>query len=221
MKANIKHTNICGIYLIENLINGKVYIGKSTNIHRRIRSHISQLNGKHKKSENQHFINSWHKYGRENFDYRILEECDFSKLKERELYWMNYYKSTNPEKGYNKRLDSEGGMIPHDETKKKLSNAQIRRWSCKKARLKNGERTSEFWKNNPNVKEKMAEKVKKKKQKYRFIQMLEDNTIIHVYESMDEVIHENPTYKWQNIYCVCNGYKKRIYGYKWKKELKI
>ena len=34
---------ICGIYKITNLINGKVYIGQSTNIERRWKDHKSYV----------------------------------------------------------------------------------------------------------------------------------------------------------------------------------
>ena len=37
----------------------------------------------------------------DDFDFSIIEECDKSKLDEREIYWIDYYKSTNPIYGYN------------------------------------------------------------------------------------------------------------------------
>ena len=39
------------------------------------------------------------KYGRENFSFRILEECPEEKLKEREIYWIKKLDTYN--KGYN------------------------------------------------------------------------------------------------------------------------
>ena len=80
-----------------------------------------------------------------------------------------------------------------------------------------GKASSEFWSNNPKKKKQMAEKVAKKKMKYKFKQLNEDMTLVRVWNSVDEIIVENPEWKWQNIYSVCNGYKKRIYGYKWRK----
>lgn len=220
MKVLIKDRHKCGIYIIRNLINGKVYIGKSVNIYNRITSHISTLTLKRAKGENPHFISAWHKYGRECFGYSIVEECSVDMLKERELYWMVYYESTNPNKGYNKRIDSEGGMVPHKDTRKKLSDALKNRKQTVRDLI--GEKVTIFWKNNPDIKKQMSINVKIARQKkYKFIQLFDDNTVFQEYDSVEEIIQKNPTYKWQNIYSVCNGYKKKIYGYKWIKELKI
>ncbi len=124
MKVNWKQHSICGIYCIRNLINNKVYIGKATRIAHRIASHKCALRAKRKKEENEHFINAWHKYGEENFDYSILEIVDIENQKlltDRELYWITEYKSTERELGYNLRMDSSSNMIVHEETRKKIS----------------------------------------------------------------------------------------------------
>lgn len=81
-----------GIYVIKNLINNKVYVGKAVDIYRRIKDHVTGLNTKNK-NENPHLINSWHKHKRENFTYYVAEyitiedrdELD-NKLKDRELF---------------------------------------------------------------------------------------------------------------------------------------
>lgn len=222
MKVKRYDKNKCGIYLIRNLINGKVYIGKSINIYKRIVAHICGLTAKRKKEENPHFISAWHKYGKEAFEYIVLEECLLNELSDKELYWMHFYNSIDSSKGYNKRLDSKSGMIPHAETRLKLKEALHKRYLDPNERKKIGDKSKAFWKNNPDKKELMKLNLKLTKQKkYKFLQLNEDETLFKIYETVEEIIKENPTYKWQNIYSVCNGYKKRIYGYKWKKELKI
>jgi group I intron endonuclease len=119
----------CGIYCIRNTINNKVYIGKSINIYGRIRVHINCLNKK-SKNENLHFINAWHKYGRNAFEYYVIEDLTKNDdlIKERELYWMKTFQSINPKKGYNIRMDSSTGIIISEETRKKLSDSQIERF---------------------------------------------------------------------------------------------
>lgn len=79
-----------GIYKIQNLKNGKVYIGQSNNIKYRIRQHKSHL--RHNTHYNLFLQKSWNKYGEENFEFSIVEECELSQLNDRETYWCNYYK---------------------------------------------------------------------------------------------------------------------------------
>nr|DAG88575.1 MAG TPA: intron associated endonuclease [Crassvirales sp.] len=57
MKVNKNDLNKCGIYCIRNIVNQKVYIGKSKNIYTRICTHISSLRRK-TKDENRHLINA-------------------------------------------------------------------------------------------------------------------------------------------------------------------
>lgn len=154
MKVNRFDLNKCGIYCIRNLINNKVYIGKSYNIYQRIAAHIYALNVK-SKDENRHLIAAWHKYGRENFEYFVLEylPLDEELVKNRELYWMEVYNSIDRKFGYNLRKDSSTNMIVHDETKMLFSQ------------LYKGE-------NNPNYGNKWSDKKKKymsdlKKQQYK------------------------------------------------------
>lgn len=74
-------------YYIKNIIDSKVYVGKSKNIYNRIQEHIYSLRHK-RKDENRHLINAWHKYGENAFEYFVLEETklDEDLLKEHELY---------------------------------------------------------------------------------------------------------------------------------------
>lgn len=90
--------DILQIYKIENLITNKVYVGSSVlGIKKRRRCHIFHLcNNTHHSKRLQ---NSWNKYGKENFKFEVVEDCDKSNILEREQYWINYYDSYN--KGYN------------------------------------------------------------------------------------------------------------------------
>lgn len=223
MKANIKDKGKVGVYCIRNTVNNKVYIGKSIDIHTRIKRHIGFLNMKSKKHENPHFINAWWKYGRESFEYIVLEYLDLDEtiLSERELYWMKIYDSTKRKAGYNLRMDSSTRMIIHDETRKRLSKAQIKRFQNPEERKKRGQISSKFWKENPDVKKEMSKKVAQKKHKYHIVQYDRDMNFIKEWFSVEELINSFPAYKWQNIYAVCNGYKPTMYGYVWRKKLKI
>jgi len=220
MKLNRK-TDLkrCGIYCIKNKINNKVYIGKSKNIYERIRQHINMLNKKCK-NENRHLINSWHKYGRDSFEYFVIEDLTISKLKERELYWIQHYDSTDRKVGYNLRLDSETKCIVSEETRQKLSEAQKKRYESQEERNKVSEFFKKYWSNPDNV-EQMRQTLKKSKQKYNFIQKDKQGNFIKKWESVEKIVKSNPDFKWQNIYSVCNGYKNHIKDMYGEKELKI
>lgn len=112
---------VCGIYKILNLVNGKIYIGQSVDIlNRRWPYHIYCLNsGNH---YNKHLQYAWVKYGEKNFEFTIVEECSEDQLDIKEMYYIDLYKSYIPEFGYNKTLGGEGGRAT-EETKVKMSES--------------------------------------------------------------------------------------------------
>ena len=59
-----------GIYCIENKVNNKKYIGQSKNIKERFSQHIRNLNANI--NHTPVFQNAWNKYGKENFEFRII-----------------------------------------------------------------------------------------------------------------------------------------------------
>lgn len=212
--------NKIGIYAIVNSMDNKMYIGKSKNIYLRIKDHITRLNTKNT-DENIHLIRAWYKYGKDNFKYIILEhfeKFDESLLKERELYWILFYDTTNRKKGYNLRLDTSTNCEVLEETKRRLKKSRNeRKKNFPNLDIENGIKMSMFWKNNPDKKKKMAEKMSFLKIKYRIEQYDKSGTLVKEWKNIKEILENNPSYKWQNIYSVCNGYKPSIYGYIWKK----
>ncbi len=105
------------IYKITNLINNKIYIGLTTqSIKRRWMCYKSNV--KNKKHYNQSIIKAIIKYGIKSF---IIEKIDSAinkqELQQKEIYWINFYKSINPKIGYNispgGQLRSEKGLIKH------------------------------------------------------------------------------------------------------------
>jgi group I intron endonuclease len=202
------------------------------------------------KHENEHLINAWHKYGEENFDYKVLEyfeTVDEVLIKERELYWMDFYQSINRDKGYNLRRDSSTKMILHSETvekyKKRTGSKNPNfgnKWSeekklymsnLKKSQYQSGEIKPNmegirkgvqiFQKKltDPEYKKRFAEKVSVSKTKYKIEQYSKNGEYIKTWNCVNEILQHNPDYKWQQIYSVCSGNKPSIYGYVWKKVL--
>jgi group I intron endonuclease len=77
----------CGIYGIENKIDGKTYVGKSVNMEKRWIKHANALKkGTH---YNTHLQRSYNKYGKDCFSHIIIEQCEVEKLSEREQHWVN------------------------------------------------------------------------------------------------------------------------------------
>ena len=105
-----------GIYKIENKVNSKVYIGQSIDIENRWKCHISYLSrGIH---NNKHLQSAWDKYGKENFVFSVIEECDIENLNKREIYWINNFDSYK--NGYNLTLGGDGGKTIEPETVEKI-----------------------------------------------------------------------------------------------------
>lgn len=216
MKLNKKEHSCSGIYCIQNKINNKKYVGKAKDIYKRMKDHITRLNKK-SKDENPHLINSWHKYGKENFEYFILEyvKLDDTLLRKRELHWQRKLEVTNRNKGYNIRLDSETGLIVSDETREKCRNSQIKRFENPEERKKC---SHDFWKRNPDKLAKMAKEVAQMNLKYKIEQYdKKSKKLVKTWNSIIELMQNHPEYKKHNIYAVCSGEKPSMYGYIWKK----
>lgn len=102
---------MCGIYKIENLINGKIYIGKSVNVEKRFKTHINDSFNENKPEYNHLIHKAIRKYKVENFSFDIIEECDENELNSREMYWIHIYDCCvldGRDKGYNMTRGGEG-----------------------------------------------------------------------------------------------------------------
>jgi group I intron endonuclease len=87
------------IYLTTNKINGKKYIGMCKNTHRE--NYIGS--GKLLKQAVK-------KYGKENFDRVILQECEtLDELSQSEIYWINFYNAVEDTNFYNLTPGGFGG----------------------------------------------------------------------------------------------------------------
>ena len=95
-----------GIYLIQNNINNKIYVGQSIHIETRVKEHFWKAKCVKDVSFNSALHSAIRKYGEENFSWRVLEECDISELDEKECYYIKQYNSLSPN-GYN---ISQGGQ---------------------------------------------------------------------------------------------------------------
>lgn len=94
------------IYKITNLINNKVYIGKTErSIEIRWREHRQNF---FKLQDDMAIHKAMYKYGPEAFEIDKIEECDNNIINERERYWIEYYNSFK--KGYNSTIGGDGAI---------------------------------------------------------------------------------------------------------------
>ena len=100
---------ICGIYMYKNRINGKIYIGQTVNVYLRRRQHENPTGQDRTHQFDSEFHRDMRKYGIENFEFSILEECSPKDLNEREIYWISKYETT--ENGYNVKRGGSGGWV--------------------------------------------------------------------------------------------------------------
>lgn len=108
-----------GIYAIKNKLNNKIYIGQSINIENRWYGHKTSL--RHNKHGNKHLQNSWNKYGEDNFDFIVLEECLEDELNEKEVYWISKLGGCDSDDLYNHRAGGNSGGRIGIETRRKIS----------------------------------------------------------------------------------------------------
>lgn len=88
------------IYSYKNKTTGNRYIGKTNNIERRKREHISGAYNPDSVVYNSMWSKKIREYGIESFDFEILETADETNWSEREQYWIEKYNTFNG-RGYN------------------------------------------------------------------------------------------------------------------------
>ena len=92
----------CGIYMIKNKRNDKVYIGKSKNIEQRWKEHINMLNNhKHHCYKLQE---DWNLFNEDSFEFLTLQSCPEESLTENENKWIHIFNAKT--KGYNTDKDA-------------------------------------------------------------------------------------------------------------------
>ena len=79
-----------GIYKITNIENQMCYVGQAVNIADRWKQHIKRGIGAESPTRNKLYP-AMLEVGVENFTFEIVEECDKSKLNEREDYWQEFF----------------------------------------------------------------------------------------------------------------------------------
>ena len=88
-----------GIYKLTNINNGKAYVGKSTNVKKRIADHFKSAIGIQAIAD-QRVHHEMLKTGIWNWTIEIITYCEKEKLSELEKYYIDFFKTQ--EWGYNR-----------------------------------------------------------------------------------------------------------------------
>lgn len=115
IQQNLKFS---GIYCIQNIDNGKMYVGSSKNIYQRLLKHQAYL--RRNIHDNKKLQNSWNKHGEGSFFYSILEICNIGELTAKEQFYIDALKPW-----YNIMIKVERIEVS-DESKKKMSETRKR-----------------------------------------------------------------------------------------------
>lgn len=115
-----------GIYKFINKFNGKIYIGESLNMKKRMFGYFYN----YQKRTDQRIYRAMRKYGLDGFDCYIVETFPINTKKqiliEREKFWISFYNSNNKEVGYN--LCSHGlnnsGLKRSEDSKKRMKEVR-------------------------------------------------------------------------------------------------
>lgn len=124
------------IYKIENLVNGKLYIGLTTrtNPNKRRSQHFHKL--RYNIHPNGYLQNAFNKYGENAFEFKCIDHAlDKKSLDKLEKIYIEKYNSMNRIYGYN--LKDGGFHAKHSpETCKKIGNVHRGKYVSKESRNK-------------------------------------------------------------------------------------
>ena len=194
MKIIKENCDFPGIYVIKNLINGKIYVGKSKNCYNRLHQHLTDIRIDNRNyNENPHLLNAIKKYGIDNFDYYIIERFNKNDdnleqlLAEKELYWMKELDSLNRDKGYNLRWDSEGKCFCSEETSIKISNRLKKEWK-EGVRDEHSNKLKEYWKDNNERKKQQSKIMSKNKTKYYYVIYDPNNKLVNDHANYQDLV---------------------------------
>lgn len=111
---------ISGIYKITSP-NNRIYVGLSTSIYDRWNHYNYLCNSKSQKLLNRSFS----KYGVNNHQFEIIEECNTELLEEREIYWIDKLKTYHCENKKGLNL-TKGGNFPPKQNKPKSEEHKLK-----------------------------------------------------------------------------------------------
>ena len=197
------------IYQIENLINGKLYIGKSDySLEKRFKEHCRD--SKKPSLQNRPLYRAFNKYGIENFQISLIEET--STPDEREIFWIEQKQSFK--NGYNATKGGDGKHYVDYELINALWEKGYGPLEIAKLTGYCKETVSRGLKNSTVTQEMIYARKFENQQKPVCKIDKQTDEILYVYKSISEAESCEQTNK--HIQDVCKGKRKTAGGFKWK-----
>lgn len=222
---------LCGVYTITNIINGKLYLGSTkTSFISRWSSHYKSLkNGYHHSVKLQRAVT---KYGIENFKFEILEIAPPELSPYIEKYWMNILDPVS--NGYNISYSVFGGCFGYKHTENFKTKQQSKMFGnnvregqlhSNTSKTKISESVKDFYINNPKAKV-ISENARQRiirlnktnqiKNKIPIVQINPDTgKLVKTWSSSKDVETEMGWFA-TSITKVCKGKAEKAYGFIWK-----
>ena len=195
------------IYLRTNKINGKQYVGQTTDL--KVRENVWNNFSHHYAGKAIDAARA--KYGIDAFDFEILKECKDEELNQWEMYYIKELNTKVPN-GYNMTDGGEGrnGSSVSEETKKKISETLKGNipWNKGKTNI---------------YSEETKKKISESKKGIPILKL--SKSVLQIDKNTNEVIAEFPSlhqvtreigFDIRNISACCLGKRKSSYGYKWQ-----
>lgn len=201
------------IYKIENKINSMIYIGQTIRtINTRWRDHVRAALTKSHKDYHLPLHNAIRLYGEDNFIISLLEECENTKLDEREIYWIEYFNSY--ENGYNASLGGFGHQKYNyeDIVNYFLSHNNSLVDTCKHFKIYDQVVYTAL--NALNIDYTTLINTNKKKKYTKRILLVEKNLVFKKITDIDKFLNKPKSHG--NIRRCLYGITEKAYGYHWK-----
>lgn len=141
------NSKISGVYAWENKINGKMYIGKATNLYKRVYDEMHLFrHGKHQNLKK--LFNAIQKYGLDNFCVVKLLECSQDYLCKIEKLLIEYYDTKK--NGYNCTFGGEG-TLGHSVTKDQIEKQRksLKQYWTEERKIAHSEKMKKWFKHQP------------------------------------------------------------------------
>lgn len=194
------------IYVHRNKLNGKLYIGITSQVPER------RWNSGRGYNENPHFRSAIEKYGWDGFDHIVIADgLSEEQAKKAEKFYISMFNTNNNKNGYNMTTGGDGtnGYYPSEETRHKLSELRRRENLSDETRRKRSESLR-----NRRLSDEHKAKIGAGNSK-AIIMMSLSGEFIKKFNSASEAENETGVNHTHISQC-CNGKRNTSGGYSWK-----